>query len=142
MIGIVFGFLRALSPRAWATILLAAAAAFVVAQILSWVHGKEAAAGRAINQRNAAVRAFMESERDLIVARANVATLQTAIDRQNASIRALAVEQAATAHRLEEAAQQARSATAAANRRASALLAGRAGPDPCRSALDVARSLP
>lgn len=142
MIALLLGAIRALSPRAWATIAAGIALAVLVAAVAAWIHGKDAAIVQAQRQRTAAVTALARAQIDLVTARVNVATLRTAIDRQNASIQALGVEQAATARRLEIAAQQARSATAAANRRASALLAGHAGPDPCRSALDVARSLP
>lgn len=126
----------------WRGIMLTVAVALVVGGVWAWIAGMQHAIHAAQNQRNVAVISFVRSEVDLVTARINEAVLRTGIDRQNAAVTALGAERDRTVAALAVAAQRARVATVAANRSAAALLAGHAGRDPCRSALDVARSLP
>ena len=72
----------------------------------------------------------------------NLAAVQRGLDRCNAATAAAGAAARVTASRLQEAAQGAQDARETAERRAAALLAGRAGANACQSALDVARSLP
>lgn len=142
MIAAALGFLKLLSPRAWLTIGAGIVLAGLLAWGVAWVRGKDHEISVVRSQRTSAVLLAVRGQNDLIMSRVNTAVLRTAIDRQNASLSAMGVERDRTVAALAAAAQRTRIATVARDRAVAALLAGRAGPDPCRSALDVARSLP
>ena len=70
----------------WRMIAIGLAVVVVMGSGLAWVHSKNAAVHRAQVQRNAAVRAYVLGEVDLISARINEVTLGDAISRQNVAI--------------------------------------------------------
>lgn len=129
-------------PRIVMVAIAGLAVAALIAWGVAWVTGKDRAIRTAQTQRTAAVLFAVRGQNDGIMLRVNVSTVRAAIDRQNASVAALGVERDRTVAALAAAAQRSQAATVAANRRAAALLAGRSSGDPCRSALEVARSLP
>lgn len=131
-------FLSLLSPRLWMALGLAVVVAFGALQTVRLNHAKadlaaaQAARERVTRQAVADRRTYTE----------NLAAAQRGLDRCNAATAAAGAAARVTASRLQEAAQDAQDARETAERRAAALLAGRAGANACQSALDVARSLP
>lgn len=116
--------------------------ALAVVAFMLWINGLHGQIRTAQGQRAAAVLALVREQRDGITLRVNVSTLNAALDAQNASLALAGRAQADTQHRLDIAAREAVRARTVAERRAGALLAGRAGRDPCVSAMEVARGLP
>lgn len=107
----ILGFLGALSPRTWVTIIIGALIAAVLAWVVAWAVGKDRAIERTQGQRNAAILFAVRQQVDLSIARVNVAVLTGAIFRQNEAIAAQAERDATTL-------ASARNAVAAAQRSA------------------------
>jgi len=75
-------------------------------------------------ERNAAIANYLQCQ-------ANEVTLNTAIDRQNAAVAALKVDDARRAREAEKALSEARRATATANRRIGSIMAARPSGAAC-----------
>ena len=131
-------FFSLLSPRLWIALGLAVVVAFGALQTVRLNHAK---AGLAAAQP-ARERETRQAVADRRTYTENLAVVHRGLDRCNAATAAAGAAARVTASRLQEAAQAAQDARETAERRASALLAGRAGANACQSALDVARSLP
>lgn len=131
-------FLSLLSPRLWVALGLAVVVAFAGIQTARLNHAK-ADLGRARGELERVTRQAVAERRTY---ENNLAGVQGGLDRCNAATVAAGAVARQTATRLQEAAQAAQEGRETAERRAAALLAGRAGANACQSALDVVRSLP
>lgn len=83
--------------------------------------------------------ALSVAQRDLGTCRVNTGTLQGALDRQGASLRALGEESRAKTAAAEKAASEARKSARDLEARARAVLAAKPGADRCVSALAILR---
>lgn len=134
--------LAILTPRAWgfigAAVVLGALITFGGVQTARLNHAK----ADLVRVRAEAARTVAAARAETALCQANRTQLQAAIEAQNMAVAAQRAAMDRQTAALANAAQRARQGQGEAERRAAALLAGRAGADACRSGLEVARELP